>query len=98
GEAAWRHPDGQRGAYKHGFRQMNDGAADWHEFYGLQMEVRLDGEESVELTVTLSPASAEGLGTGTHARTTIQGKGWHKVTLPWMAFDAPSARRDFLLA
>lgn len=32
GEAVFRYPDGTRGAYKHGFRNFDDGTADWHLF------------------------------------------------------------------
>lgn len=93
GEAVFRYPDGARGFYKHGFRTLNDGTKDWQAFYGLRMEVR--AEERVELTLTVSGPDANG--DGVKSKTVIEGKGWHTVTLPWTAFELPTARRSWLL-
>src|ERR1035441_1638077 len=41
GETTLRESDGPRGQYKHGFRVLNDSAAEWQNFYGVQFEVNL---------------------------------------------------------
>ncbi|MEO7933841.1 MAG: NEW3 domain-containing protein [Chthoniobacterales bacterium] len=94
-EAVFRYPDGPRGAYKHGFRNFNDGTADWHFFYGVQMEVQLADGSPVELISTIFPASKDP-GRGWSTLTRLSGPDWHTVTLPWSAFGAPSANRSWL--
>src|SRR5215469_8065192 len=41
GEITLREPDGPRGQYKHGFRVLNDSAAEWQKYYGVAFEVKL---------------------------------------------------------
>src|SRR5436305_1998469 len=56
GEATFRYPDGPRGYYKHGFRMLNDGTADWLHGWGVQLNVKLPAAGEVELTVSIAPA------------------------------------------
>jgi hypothetical protein len=56
GEAGYRFPDGTRGQYKHGFRVLNDSAAEWQDFYGVQFEVKLPDAREVGLTATIQRA------------------------------------------
>src|ERR1051325_3072953 len=53
GEIVLREPDGPRGQYKHGFRMLNDSAAEWQKFYGVQFDVNLPNAREVELTASV---------------------------------------------
>jgi hypothetical protein len=99
GETVLREPDGPRGSYKHGFRVLNDSAAEWQKFYGVQFEVNLPDSKTVELTAgiirfprTISPE------TPVTATVSVGGKGWHTITLPWSAFAFEQANTSFLKA
>jgi hypothetical protein len=98
GEITLREPDGPRGQYKHGFRVLNDSAAEWQSFYGVQFEVNLPDAREVELTATIlraerNPGVAE---IPIHGTVRVSGKGWHTITLPWSAFDFEQANYGFL--
>ncbi len=97
GTVTLREPDGPRGQYKHGFRVLNDSAAEWQKFCGVQFEVNLPDSREVELTAgilryqrTVSPE------TPVNATVRVSGKGWHTITLPWSAFDFEQANYSFL--
>jgi hypothetical protein len=95
GSAQFRYADGPRGAYTHGFRQLNDGTRDWHKAYGVQLEVRLPTAQARDITVSiLSPDPGK---EPVKATVAVQGAGWHTVTLPWSAFDIETARTAYLL-
>lgn len=93
----FRYPDGPRGSYKHGFWLLNDSAADWQKFYGVQFEVNLPDAREVELTASIfrfqRTASPE---TPVAATVRVSGQGWHTITLPWSAFDFEQANTSFL--
>ena len=97
GETTLREPDGPRGQYKHGFRVLNDSAAEWQNFYGVQFEVNLPDAREVELTTTIQRAprgpSPETPVTGT---VRVSGAGWYLITLPWSAFQFDQAGFAFL--
>jgi hypothetical protein len=97
GETVLREPDGPRGQYKHGFRVLNDSAAEWQDFYGVQFEVKLPDAREVELTATIQRA-ARGASPETSVSGTVRvsDKGWHTVTLPWSAFQFDQAGFAFL--
>lgn len=95
GSAAFRYPDGPRGAYQLGFRQMNDGTRDWHKAYGVQFELRLPSSAARDITVAILPPDAGK--PPVQARVTVSGAGWHTVTLPWSSFDIETARTAYLL-
>jgi hypothetical protein len=97
GDATFRYPDGPRGAYRHGFRLLNDGAADWGQLYGLRYGVELPDGREVELVTTIRSAGSGTAATeGVHSVTRLQGQGPHTVTLPWTAFAFEQARSSFL--
>ena len=99
GSAVFRYPDGPRGAYRHGFRLLNDSAADWGKLYGVRYDVELPDAREVELVTTIRAAgsgSAATEGVGSVIR--IQGQGPHNITLPWTAFAFEQARTSFLQA
>ncbi|HAO79188.1 MAG TPA: hypothetical protein DCQ92_09465 [Verrucomicrobia subdivision 3 bacterium] len=56
GEAAFVYPNGPRGQFKHGFRVLNDSAAEWQNFYGVQFEANLPDAREVALTATIERA------------------------------------------
>lgn len=97
GETTLREPDGPRGQYKHGFRVLNDSAAEWQNFYGVQFELKLPDAREVELTATIQRArrgaSPEPPVSGT---VRVSGQGWHTITLPWSAFQFDQAGFAFL--
>jgi hypothetical protein len=97
GEMALREPDGPRGSYKHGFRVLNDSAAEWQKFYGVQFEVNLPDVREVELTASiLRFQRTESLEAPVNATVRVSGQGWHTITLPWAAFDFEQANFSFL--
>jgi hypothetical protein len=97
GETVLREPDGPRGQYKHGFRVLNDSAAEWQDFYGVRFEAQLPDNREVELTASIQRAPR---GAAPEAPVTatvrVNGAGWHTVTLPWPAFDTPEANTAYL--
>jgi hypothetical protein len=97
GEAIFVYPNGPRGQFKHGFRVLNDSAAEWQKFYGVQFEVNLPNAREVELTASIlriqRTASPETPVSGTMR---VIGKGWHTITMPWSAFDFEQANYGFL--
>jgi len=98
GETTLREPDGPRGQYKHGFRVLNDSAAEWQKFYGVQFEINLPDARDVELTATILRAqrNADITETPVNGTISVNGKGWHTITLPWRAFDFKQANTSFL--
>jgi hypothetical protein len=97
GAITLREPDGKLGQYKHGFRVLNDSAAEWQKFYGAQFEVNLPDAREVELTASICrfqrTATPE---TPVTSTVRLNGKGWHTVTLPWSAFNFEQANDAFL--
>ena len=97
GETTLREPDGPRGQYKHGFRVLNDSAAEWQKFYGVRFEVKLPDAREVELTATIQRAPRGATPeTPVSGTVLVSGKGWHTVTLPWSAFQFDQAGFAFL--
>jgi len=97
GEATFRYPDGPRGFYKYGFRTLNDSAADWKGFYGVQAEISLESDREVELTFAIKPAGHNGQAEpGMKSVIRIHGQGTKTVMLPWTAFGFDQARTSFL--
>jgi hypothetical protein len=96
-EATFAYPDGPRGQYKHGFRVLNDSAAEWQNFYGVQFEVNLPDAREVELTATIKRAQrGNSPETPVSGSVRVSGAGWHTITLPWSAFDFDQAGFAFL--
>jgi len=98
GAITLREPDGPRGQYKHGFRVLNDSAAEWQNFYGVQFEVNLPDAREVELTATILRAerSAGVAEIPVSGQVRVSGQGWHTITLPWSAFEFEQASFGFL--
>jgi hypothetical protein len=98
GETTLREPDGPRGQYKHGFRVLNDSAAEWQNFYGVQFEVNLPDAREVELTATIQRAqrTANVGETPISGTVRVSGQGWRTITMPWSAFDFEQANTGFL--
>ena len=95
--ATFRYPDGLRGQYKHGFRVLNDSAAEWQNFYGVECEISLPDARKIELTaVILRAQRGEAPETPVRAQVKLSGAGWHSVMLPWSAFQFDQANRAFL--
>ena len=98
GEIILREPDGPRGQYKHGFRVLNDSAAEWQKYYGVEFEVKLPDAREAELTAAIIKfESASNLPPVTISSSIrLNGKGWHTITLPWNAFNFEQANTAFL--
>jgi hypothetical protein len=97
GAAAFRHPDGPRGFYKHGFRVLSDGTGDWRERYGVRMQVELPDDRAAALTVAIQTDGVHGPGEAIESQVSLRGAGWHTVILPWRAFGFEQARTSFLM-
>jgi hypothetical protein len=98
GTRTFREADGRRGQYKHGFRVLNDSAAEWQDYYGVQFELNLSDNREMELTATIRRARRLPDVEETPICSTIRisGKGWHTITLPWSAFGFEQANTGFL--
>jgi hypothetical protein len=98
GEAVFRYPDGPKGWIKHGFRTTNDGAADWHECWGLKLDVHLADDQPVEVQAFIGTPNDIEESHMVQGEVAIRGTGWHTVTLPWSAFAFDQANMSFLQA
>ncbi len=99
GEAIYRYPQGPIGWSFRGFRQEHDGTNDWRSYYGLQFDVELLANQAVEFKITLfTPPTdfKQEFVAQTSASVSLQGAGWHRVTLPWSAFDFKPCQPGFL--
>ena len=96
GEMIFRYPDGPKGWIKHGFRIANDGAVDWHLAKGLTFDIRLPNDSSVQIDACLGTPGQEEEAEMIQGHTTLQGAGWHSVSLPWTAFAFDQANSAFL--
>ena len=95
GEAEFRYPDGPRGFFNHGFRAETDSAADWHELWGVRVDVKLPEQiHETDLTFTIAPAGT--LSRPVSSTVRISGAGWRTVSLPWSAFAFDQAGTAFL--
>ncbi|QDA61651.1 COG1470 family protein [Hymenobacter jejuensis] len=97
GTASFHYPGGPKGWYTQGFRKEHDGTRDYRAFYGLQAEVWVPNEHTLELRVTLATPKAElqqQYLPEAHATVIVPGgsSGWQRVTLPWTLFDVPTAQ------
>jgi hypothetical protein len=96
GHMIFRYPDGPKGWIKHGFRTANDGTADWHTARGLSLDMHLPDGNAVQIDAYLGMPGESDEFEMVHGHTTIQGAGWHGVTLPWSAFAFDQANTAFL--
>lgn len=98
GEITLREPDGLRGQYKHGFRLLNDSAAEWQKFYGVRFEIKLPDARETEITASIFRfhSNSNALNPPVNATVRVSGKGWHAVALPWSTFDNQQANTGFL--
>jgi hypothetical protein len=93
-----REPDGPRGVFKHGFRTLNDSAAEWQKYYGVQFEIKLPDARETEITAGIFKYQKEtnAFNPPVSASVHVSGPGWHTVTLPWSAFDSEQENTAFL--
>lgn len=97
GKAVFRYADGPRGFYKHGFRTLNDGTAEWLAHWGVQFNLKLpEGVGEFDLSVAIQPARRGGSTEARTATVRLAGEGWHVVKLPWSAFRFEQADFAFL--
>jgi hypothetical protein len=96
GEAIFQYPDGAKGWVRHGFRSSNDGAADWHEAYGLQLEIKQDGDAPRTLRALIATPGETDESRMVACSVPVQGPGWQRITLPWSVFDFGHADPSFL--
>jgi hypothetical protein len=97
--AIFKYPPGPRGWYRQGFRDLNDGSADWRSFYGVQLDVLVLQGRVIELqaAIAIPPMqSRQEYLPESHAALTVSGEGWQHVTLPWAIFDFEKGRSAFL--
>lgn len=95
-EAIFRYPDGPNGAVRHGYRTTNDSTADWHNALGLQLEIKLADDQPAEVTASIGTPTDTDESDMVKGVVTVQGSGWHTVTLPWSAFAFDHANTWFL--
>jgi hypothetical protein len=90
---SYRYPDGD--FRYHGFREYYDYAADWSVYAGLNVDVFLEKESTVELTVTLklTETDANRLSGVNTARIPVTGQGWQNLYIPWEHFDTSEGQR-----
>jgi hypothetical protein len=97
--AIFRYPQGPRGWYRSGFRDLNDSSADWRSFYGVQLDVLVPKGSALELqATTVAPPMQPRLDyvPESRASVTVSGEGWQRVFLPWTAFDFEKGCPAFL--
>ena len=89
----FRYPDGK--AYHKGFRNINEGVANWAVYSGIRMEICLQDELPVSIDVCFAVPEklADQLIPESNAKVRLSGKGWHTVMLPWNRFNIKEAQR-----
>ena len=99
-KAVFQYPPGTKGWYFFGFRQENDSTRDWRDYYGLQMEIFVPRERTLELQATITTPTQEPRQEyilASHAECAVTGTGeWRQVTLPWTMFDFDQNQSAFL--
>jgi hypothetical protein len=96
GEAVYRYADGPQGTYNHGFRRLNDSAANWLNYGALKFSLYLPTDAAVDVVVRIAPYGATAKEQMIASNFQVGGEGWHEVALPWHAFDFERARTVFL--
>jgi len=100
GSITIREPDGPRGQFKHGFRTLNDSAAEWQKYQGVRFDVCLP--DAREVTISAGIFSFQSVSNSweppVSASVRVLGKGWHTVTLPWSVFNSEQENTAFLKA
>ena len=97
GEATFVYPGGPRGQYQHGFRVLNDSAAGWQKFFGVQFELNLPDAREVELAATIERARrGSSPETPVSGSVRVSGARWRTATLPRSAFEFDQAGFAFL--
>lgn len=89
----YRYPEGKQ--YSIGFRNFRDDVSDWSQFSGLEFEIFLKEEKTVQVDISLKvpEKDTKNLIGETHARTSITGKGWHTIYLTWASLEINEAQR-----
>lgn len=74
-------------------------AADWTQFKGLAFEVYFKKQTSAKITATFKVDSLDygDLNPVSTANIQLNGKGWHKVFIPWNLFDVDAGQREATL-
>lgn len=90
---SYRYPDGKR--YHTGFRNIKEDVSDWSQFSGLEFEIFLQEEKTVQLDINfkVSEKDNKSLMGETHSSNTVTGKGWHTVYLTWNSLEINQAQR-----
>ena len=99
GSASFKYPQGPMGWYRQGFRDLNDGSADWRNFYGVQLDAQVPRGRVLELQACLvipPMPSRQKFVPESHAALRVSGDGWQQVALPWAGFDFEKGRGAFL--
>lgn len=90
GEAIYTVPNGPKGWYTRGLMGENDGVIDARLWYGLCFDLFLENNALFEAKLTISLPARTGrhdLPDSTSTKLTLQGKGWHTVSVPFQSFD-----------
>ncbi|MEO5683652.1 MAG: hypothetical protein ABIQ88_13475 [Chitinophagaceae bacterium] len=90
GTAVYTVPEGGKGWYQRGLTGEYDGVIDGRQWYGITADIRLEKEYIFEARMTLYiPEQKErhNLPDSAVAIIKLQGKGWHKVLIPFTSFD-----------
>src|SRR5689334_1663918 len=78
GSAVFKYPQGQKGWYRHGFRDLNDSSADWRNFYGVELDVLVPQGRALELQAAIAIPrmfSRQEFVPESHAALTVSGEG-----------------------
>ena len=91
------YPDGKK--HSKGFRNYNEGVANWTSFYGIRFWVYSAKEQTVNIKITLAVPDYENsyLEPDTKATVSVSGKGWHQVLVPLNQFEIRAAQRQGFL-
>ena len=90
----YRYPKGEK-SYK-GFRTYYNNASNWSNYKGLSFDIFLESEKAATIDVALKvdEEDVEELNPISRTSCQIQGKGWHKIYLPWELFDVNEGQRE----
>lgn len=90
---SYRYPDGKQ--YHIGFRNIREDVSDWSQFSGLEFEIFLKEEKTVQLDISLKVPEndTKQLIAETHSKASVTGKGWHTVYITWNSLEINEAQR-----
>lgn len=99
GTTIYKVPDGPKGWFMRGLMREYDGVIDARQWYGIRFNVKLDNDAPFKVNLAIyipRQTDRHNLPDSATASASIQGKGWHTVTIPFSSFNYNRGQIHFL--